>query len=642
MPSIFASSVPTPPHEEKLSAVITCNKLSNGLRRATNQSNAKLVLSPSFKKALDERNRADIREAIHPNPSLKNTILGRFTNSSSLPNRFQPINGLAPQEVGNYKQLSNSNSIERIRANLLSLIDEDLKAPFELVLKEWAVFGISVTEVDTPTYARFKKFYDEKMSEHAIRKDDYSKLDFAAQNIKPCIADNRCLDAKLTPLQIFRAAYQLGEEPAVSNFRFMENPPSKGDGKYREWMYHFDNSNYDAEFKLISTRRSNTCEANDEQCLAAFPYDTTKSIRYTQSEAATKFPTVENLEREFRGVPGACYVVIKNPGGIPLETGIRTEMIPHHRSASDEKGQESRSSELMTFHSVGRCKPFLSEKELAQEEHLTPLQRFVLGDFKNVEPGVFMERLASEKKILNDQVRSLITETKIKSLDSLTIAKFSIDGTTIIDRAQFDQQINTYENLPGLPDKLPLLTRDNYSLETISRIVPAMMNYDQNAALKPDCSENDAFPARTELRERAKSAFLTPLERDFGSIKSDINPSRDLLTPDRLIDIAQKIHIFYNDYIEQQPEAMQSKATIELYKSRAALAKEYTEQLPTRATTDETHQTLCLFLYYMIEDLNNITDAEATTPKLKQIREERVRILQHFVAHRTIGDSQKG
>ncbi|PAM84568.1 hypothetical protein CES87_03545 [Pseudomonas sp. ERMR1:02] len=347
-------------------------------------------------------------------PALFNTILGQFQTTSSIPNRFQAIMDLSKTERLNYKQLSNHEQAAALRCDLLSLIDEDLKDEFSLTLKEWTTFGVSASEVDILAYADFKDFYDDVMYNHAIVKEDYSKVDFSSQNIKPNITDIRCLNAKLTPLQLFKAAFQLGDIPAVSNFRFMDNPASKDDGKYREWMFHFDNSNYAAEFKIITTRITGTLEANKEQCLAAFPYDTNQSIRYTRSEAATKFPTFESLKNEFCEVPGACYVVIKNPDShIPIETGIRTEMIAHHRSASNKDGLdhgESRSAELMTFHGIDRCQPFLCQQELEEAVNLTPLQNFVLGGFKNNDPKKFIEYMTDQKQLLNSQIRDLITK----------------------------------------------------------------------------------------------------------------------------------------------------------------------------------------------------------------------------------------
>jgi len=397
-------------------------------------------------------------------PGLIPIHLSQYSYNHSIPARFRAIIELNDVEKSQYKQISDLDVTEALRSSLLALIDDDLKKPFSLALNEWATFGVSASEVDISAYSNFKAFYDEVMDGYGTHKEDYTKLDFSTQHIKPKITDPRCLAAKLTPLQIFKAAYQLGDIPGVSNFRFMDNPASKDDGKYREWMFHFDNSNYAAEFKLITTRITGTCLANNEQCLAAFPYDTSTSIRFTQSEAATKFPAMEDLEQELRSVPGAHYVVIQNPDNqTPLETGIRTEMIVHHRSASSsEPGkQESRSSELMTFHGRERCKPFLSDAELTQADHLSPLQHFVLGGFKNVGPEKFMECLAAEQKNLNVQVRKLIEEQRIKSLDDLTVATFSEAGTTPINTPLFHEQINTYENLPEVLEKIPSLADES-------------------------------------------------------------------------------------------------------------------------------------------------------------------------------------
>lgn len=390
-------------------------------------------------------------------PSLINTILGQFNTTSSIPNRFQAIMDLSQTERLNYKQLDNLEQTKALRCDLISLIDEDLKAEFLPILKEWETFGVSASEIDLPAYTDFKSFYDEIMENHSIIKEDYSKVDFSSQNIKPKITDARCLNAKLTPLQLFKAAFQLGDIPAVSNFRLMDNPASKDDGKYREWMFHLDNSNYAAEFKIITTRQTGTLDANKEQCLAAFPYDTKQSIRFTRTEAATKFPTLESLENEFREVPGARYVVIRNPhNDTPIETGIRTEMIAHHRSASNKDGLdhgESRSAELMTFHGLDRCQPFLSHQELAQADNLTSLQNFVLGGFKNSAPGKFIEHMANQKPILNSQIRELIEKNGIKPLESITVATFSNSGIVVTDDSLFKKQIDTYDSLPEVLEK---------------------------------------------------------------------------------------------------------------------------------------------------------------------------------------------
>lgn len=206
------------------------------------------------------------------NPCLINTLLSPYSFSISWPSRFKTITDLGEVEKCRYKQLSESDKTAQLRQDLLSLVDDDLKVPFSRLLKEWGTYGVSACEVDKGNYANFKQFYDEKMACHAVKKDDYSKLDFSTQNIKSHITDPCCINAKLTSLQLFKAAFQLGDIPAVSNFRFMNNPTSKDEGKYREWMYHFDNSNYAAEFKLITTRIAGNEQANNEQCLTAFPY----------------------------------------------------------------------------------------------------------------------------------------------------------------------------------------------------------------------------------------------------------------------------------------------------------------------------------------------------------------------------------
>ncbi|KPG94895.1 hypothetical protein AEQ67_22390 [Pseudomonas sp. RIT-PI-q] len=582
-------------------------------------------------------------------PSLFNTILGQFNTSSSIPNRFQAIMNLSQTERLNYKQLSNLEQTETLRCNLIALIDEDLKAEFLPMLKEWETFGVSASEVDLPAYTNFEAFYDETMESHSIVKEDYSKVDFSSQNIKPKITDARCLNAKLTPLQLFKAAFQLGDIPAVSNFRFMDNPASKDDGKYREWMFHLDNSNYAAEFKIITTRKTGTLDANKEQYLAAFPYDTKQSIRFTRSEAATKFPTLESLENEFHDVPGARYVVIKNPhNDVPIEAGIRTEMIAHHRSASNKNGLdhgESRSAELMTFHGVDRCQPFLSHQELAQAVNLTPLQNFVLGGFKNSAPEKFIEHMADQKPFLNSQIRKLIEENGIKPLESITVAKFSSSGIEVTDASLFKKQIDTYDSLPEVIEKIPRLIQGGDVLKkTVIEMVPMLMNYDQNAELKPDCSENKAFPARTQLRERTNEAFGEPLTRDLEKIEFTIDPRR-LLPMDEIIGIAKSLTEFYTQHNSKLKDVQPNNRLLSLFESRAELAYEYVSQLPLRATHPETHQTICLFLYYMIDDLgtthqtfldNGVTVDET---RLNTIKEQKLRLFQHFITARLMNDS---
>ncbi|MGF0237616.1 hypothetical protein ACQR3P_01840 [Rhodococcus sp. IEGM1300] len=583
------------------------------------------------------------------NPNLTGTIIAQFNSSTSIPNRFRAITDLNSSERTHYKQLSNLDQTQTLRLNLTSLIDHDLRPQVELILKEWETFGVSASEVDMPSYIAFKPFYDEVMACHAVVKPDYSKVDFATQNIKPDITDPRCLDAKLTPLQLFKAAFQLGDIPAVSNFRFMDNPASKDDGKYREWMFHVDNSNYAAEFKLITTRITGTLESNTEQCLAAFPYETHQTIRFTSSEAATKFPTLENLEQEFRDVPGARYIVIKNPdSNTPIETGIRTEMIAHHRSASNKDGLdtgESRSAELMTFHGLERCQPFLSPQELETAGHLSPLQNFVLGGFRASTPEKFMEFMTLEKGALNSQIRDLIDRNSVKALDSITAALFNSSGNVVKNPALFEKQMNTYDKLPQVIEQIPRLIQDSaWRKDTVLEIVPLLMNFDQNAELKPDCSENKAFPARTQIRERTNEAFHGPLRRDLEQVVFSSRPNY-LLTMDTLIKTVSNLHDFYEDHTAQLKIASPENKNINLFNSRAALANEYISQLPLRATLPETHQTLLLFIYYMIDDLAGVTqllsdsNVDIDLTQLNSINLAKPMILQHFITHRLLNDS---
>ncbi|KAB0488023.1 hypothetical protein SAMN04490202_5155 [Pseudomonas reinekei] len=631
------------------------NKLTYLVQKTQNTEKPGLQLHNLSNSELHDLNIQFINKIIQCNPAemlkepgVVRTFLAQYSNSTSIPNRFRAITDLNEVEKTQYKQISEIPSTDALRCKLVSLIDEDLREPFHSILNEWSKFGVSVSEIDVSTFENFKAFYDEVMSDHATQKEDYTKLDFATQNIKPLITDSRCLEAKLTPFQIFKAAYQLGDIPAVSNFRFMDNPASKDDGKYREWMFHFDNSNYAAEFKLITTRVKGTAQANKEQCLAAFPYDTTASIRYTQSEAATKFPNLQDLETEFRGVPGASYVVIQNPDNdTPLETGIRTEMIVHHRSASSKDGQdqgESRSSELMTFHGLDRCKPFLSGQALSQARNLTPLQTFVLGGFKTTSPEKFMECLTSEKEVLNSQVRALIEGSKFKPLENLTVATFEKDFTVVKNKPLFDKQMNTYENLPEVLEKVPSLADESaWQAETLFRMIPMLMNYDQNAELKPDCTENDAFPARTQLRERTNEAFFKPLERDLTQVK--FGSEQDNLLPlEKITEVAQNVYNLYRTYTPLLKAVHPGNPFVSLFESRAALAKEYIEQFRSRATLPETHQTLTLFTYYMLDDLdaasqvfseNNIRIASAT---LDHAKEPKPQLLQHFITHRILSD----
>lgn len=578
------------------------------------------------------------------NPGIIKTIISQYTSSASRLNRFQAITDLSEVEKSQYKQLSESNKTERLRLDLLSLIDDDLKGPFNRLLKEWGTYGISASEIDKRSYTDFRQFYDEKMAKHAVKKDDYAKLDFSAQNIKSQITDPRCLNAKLTPLHLFKAAYQLGDIPAVSNFRFMNNPASKDDGKYREWMYHFDNSNYAAEYKLITTRTAGTGEANNEQCLAAFPYDTHQTIRFTQTEEATKFPTMDDLKKEFSHIPGASYVVIHNPDSTtPIETGIRTEMIAHHRSASSKNETNSRDAELMTFHGTGRCQPFLTSQEIEQASHLTSLQRFVLGEFRDTDSQNFINALKEQKEILNTQIRQNLTTNAFKPLNKITVAKFTKQELQITNKALFNKQLFTYDNLPDVLDKIPKLDLSSPDLrETVLTVVPLLMNYDQNAELKPDCSENKAFPARTQLRERTNKQFRDPLKRDLPLIHFSNSPN-NLLPMDKLIDITRSIQKFYQmatRSLNADPKLMAS------FDSRAELAREYISQFPLRASNPETHQVLSLFTYYMVDDLDQaVASLSNLRPNVDSalfdsIKKQRLPLLQHFITHRLLHDQQ--
>lgn len=626
------------------------------LLNTSNTSDSPLILRAITKNEIKHLNILSIDKLIHfnsdallKNPSLTNTILGQFRSSNSIPNRFRAIDGLGRNEITNYKQLSSAEQTMALRCELTSLIDDDLKNGFKSILEEWVKFGISACEVDRNAYAEFKSFYDCIMKQHAVVKEDYSKVDFTAQNIKSKIADPRCLNAKLTPFQIFKAAFQLGDVPGVTNFRFMDNPATKDDGKYREWMFHFDNSNYAAEFKLITTRQTDTVEANQEQCLAAFPYDTTQFIRFTATEAATKFPTLDALEKEISDVQDARYVVMKNQhNNAPIETGIRTEMVAHHRSGSNKEGLdhgECRSAELMTFHGMDRCHPFLSTQELEEAVTLTRLQKFVLGGFRDSTPDEFMVHMKNEKQALNLQLRTLLSARGIIPLERLTVAKFTNTGTVVLDVALFNKQMSTYEALPDVIDQIPrLIQGGDEPRKRVLQIVPMLMNFDQNAELKPDCSENKAFPARTQIRERTNEDFRGPLHRDLEAIHFNMHPSC-LLGMDEIIGIAKNIRELYQSHstlLKQRPHDIK---LLHLFESRAALANEYTNQLSLRATLPETHQTITLFIYYMIDDLDNAAQSLLAnniilnTQQLKTLKNQQCRILQHFITIRMFNDS---
>ncbi|AWY39546.1 hypothetical protein DKY63_06360 [Pseudomonas putida] len=633
------------------------NKILYSLEKTHNTSGPKLELKIPTNLEIESFGKTSFNfiqynpTEILKNPGLVLTSLAQYTYNSSPSNRFPSLEGLSEIERSQYKQIANMPTTEALRRNLLSLVDEDIRDPFSTIINEWVTFGVSVSEIDVRIFKAFSTYFDAAMDAHAIKKGDYTKLDFAAQNIQALITDPRCIEANLTSLQIFKAAFQLGAIPAVSNLRLMINLAGEAYSKFREWLIHFDNSNYDAEFKLITTWVLGTCLANEEQCLAAFPYDTSQSIRFTKSEAATKFPTLEDLENEFRGIPGASYIVIQNPNNdTPLETGIRTEMIAHHRSANSKDGQEkgeSRGSRLMTFHGLDRCKPFLTGAELKQANHLTPLQNFVLGGFRNVNPEKFMEYMKAEKQPLNEQIRGLIGNRRVIPLEKLTVARFNGTDTTVINKPLFNKQMGTYENLPEIIELIPnLADESNWQKETILKMVPMLMNYDQNAELKPDCSENEAFPARTQLRERTNEAFFRPLERDLSQVRFDTE--QQLLLPlEKIVDIAQHIHDFYSHYTTRLKDIQQDHPMTGLFESRAALAKEYTEQFRSRATLPETHQTLTLFTYYMLDDLDLASQTLSNSKikiddvALESIKKEKTSVLQHFITHRILSDRNK-
>jgi hypothetical protein len=146
---------------------------------------------------------------IMKNPSMINTVLSPYSFNSTLPGRFKAITDLDAVEKTQYKQLSESDKTAQLRQALLSLVDNGLKEPFSSLLNEWGTYGVSACEVDKGAYSHFKEFYDEEMASHAVKKDDYAKLDFSTQNIKSHNTDPRCINAKLTPLQLFKAAFQL-------------------------------------------------------------------------------------------------------------------------------------------------------------------------------------------------------------------------------------------------------------------------------------------------------------------------------------------------------------------------------------------------------------------------------------------------
>ncbi|MGJ0579580.1 hypothetical protein ACR71G_16255 [Xenorhabdus bovienii] len=562
-----------------------------------------------------------------------------YVSLFEMPTRFRFIDDLSEDEKELYEQIRGRDNIVALRRKLIELIDDDLQYEFKKILNSWEMYGISTCEIDPVHHQRFKHFYDEVMENHAVKKEAYHKVDFTAQKITCLITDERCLAEKLTPLQIFKAAYQLGDVPAVANFRFMYNSADKTDGKYREWMFHFDNSNYAAEFKLITTRLAGSSFANTEQCLAAFPYDTSQVIRFTQCEAATKFVNMDELEREFCGVPGAAYAVIKNkPNCAPIETGLRTEMILHHRSATASKDNgDCRDSELMTFHGIARCRPFLTQEELAGAPHLTPLQHFVLGGFKRQASDMFFSAFEQHRGELNQQIRNLLLQGRNRQLADFIIAEFHQQGVSILQESLYQKQKVTYDNLAEIIHKLPKLKADENIRDNLYQIIINLMNLDQNAALKPDCSENLIFPARTQLRERKREDFLMPIEEDISEIIFS-SQSIYLIPLSELMKISSILEEIYRKLGVMMPD----NTDLALFKSRSALANDYVSQLHERIYSAETHQTIVLFLYYMLHDLKSIqrVSYQEILPYPNWIQRIKRKILQHFVSYRMIMDQQ--
>lgn len=615
---------------------------------AANRWSIERLTKPVDVSALDARKISSIVRCtvatLPREPRIVNTLLAQYIHQTNHPSPFRAISAGTTSGCSR-SALTRQDRAAHIRSALLDMLDADLRAPMATFVKEWQTYGISLTEIDMARADDFRQFFDEQMAEHAICKDNYAKLDFFARNAAQHITDPRCLQAKLTPLQLFKAAFQLGDIPAIANFRLMHNPAGKSDGKYREWMLHFDNSVDAPEFKLITTRRAGTIEANREQCLAAFPYDIEATARVTRSEDATKFQNMAQLTTLLSQVPGARYVVVRNNSNTtPVEAGLRTERIVHHRSSGTDLETESRDSDLMTFHDVTRCQPFLDEQSLDNAPHLTALQRFVLGGFRQQEPDAFMSAMNAERYRLNHQIREGLARQAFQFLDQATVATFDSDHTRLLDSAAFRRQLKAYEGLPDARHLVPKLDSANATPENLHRIVPMLMNIDQNAALKPDCSENRAFPARTELRERTNLRLWSPLARDLPFILYDPSP-KHLLPIETLIRIASDLQKFYGELVGDAAFCQAFPHSATLYDSRAALAAEYVEQFPKRATSPEGHQVLILFTYYMVEDLDQI-DHSAANPRparieaLTRLTGQRLALLQHFVSHRLLSDAQ--
>lgn len=558
--------------------------------------------------------------------------------------RFVHIDSLEDIDRFRYRQIEQEAAIRRFRRRLLSLLEDDLRKRVLWDIAQWAQFGISANEVQPHIFRDFVMFYETIMKKYAVVKNSYSKVDFAACGICPEISNPAVLNAKLDAFQIFRASYQLGEPAMVSNFRFMYNPPSKSDGKYREWMLHFDNSNYAPEFKLIVTRRSGTLDANQDQCLAAFPYDMTQAVRFTRCEQDTKFHSISELERELLGVPGACYALVRNrKNEVPLEVGLRTEMIVHHRSASfDNTNGEPRDADLLTFHGMNRCAAFLSQDQLNSMSHLNPLQRHVLGGF--VSGGgedAFLDALAAKKDELNRQWRDCLARGALRTLEDLTVARYARRGIEVLDAELYVNQQKTYDALPSLIDRFPKLGQQAPWPQRLFEIVPDLMNFDQNARMMPDCSENRAVAARTQLRERENAQFLAPLVQDAERIR----PSADAqyrMSMARLVFIAGEIANFYKQLLGSGAVKNDDFA---LFLSRHHLALDYTTQLTERVSIAESHQVIVLFIYYMLADVEMLmqtryTHSQGALFANSAVTQNRIEVLQHFVSYRMWVDTR--
>lgn len=572
-------------------------------------------------------------------PTLESTVCDYIVPFSH-PSRFKMIKDLSKQEMRDYDQIFNLAKSTTLRERLKNLIDDDLKTEFFKYIDQWEKYGLSVSENDDDTNSKFKEFYDEIVEKHGVKKDAYTKVDFATQKITKKILDTRCLNEKLTTLKIFKAAYQLGDIPAVANFRFMHTPSGKEDGKYREWLYHFDNSNYAAELKLITTRLANTIFSNKEQCLAAFTFDTRKAIRYTECEAATKFATMEELEKEFCGIPDASYAVIQgNNTTTCFETGLRTEMILHHRSSlSTEDFGDDRDAELMTFHGIDRCKPFLTEDERSKSNNLNSLQKYILGGFENDNKNSFFEYFYEQKKELNDQIRNLLHTGKLKNINDYVIAEFNSDGVNILNKDLFKKQKDTYNEMIDIIDTLPKLTLNTVNVNSLHKIVSGLINYDQNLVFSADCAENKILPARTQIRERTDLCFKKPIDKDIYNVHFSIDKDL-LLSMDQLIDVCKQISNIYSLIIEN--EKTEEHLTLNLYQSRVALAQDYTTQLLHRVYKEEAHQTIILFIYYMLDDLISLTVLTNNNPDyLPWLQTSKIAMLQHFITYRMLTDIQ--